>query len=191
MFDLIKKGDSVLDVGCGNGRLLDALKEKDVQYLGLDFSEQLIAQARAKYPDNEFRVADLTVEVKLPKQYDAVFLVAVLNHFDVEHQDFVMRQVNSFLKPGGLLLMTNWNLWNILYKKSVWQAEKLADGVKTVWRSGSVKATLYYYPFTKRRISRLLTRNGFEIVQNFYSRRGSKSNIFLAQNIVTVAKKIN
>ncbi|MFA5994708.1 MAG: methionine biosynthesis protein MetW, partial [Parcubacteria group bacterium] len=46
----IKEGDRVLDFGCGNGRLLEILQEKKMQYYGVDVSQRLIALAQAKYP---------------------------------------------------------------------------------------------------------------------------------------------
>ena len=42
----IQRGDKVLDVGCGNGRLLKVLE--GVEYLGVDGSEVLIKEAKKK-----------------------------------------------------------------------------------------------------------------------------------------------
>ncbi|MBI2459383.1 MAG: class I SAM-dependent methyltransferase [Parcubacteria group bacterium] len=45
----VKNGDRVLDVGCGNGRLLEAFGEKKISYLGVDNSEKLIETARKNF----------------------------------------------------------------------------------------------------------------------------------------------
>jgi len=42
----IKTKHSVLDIGCGNGRLLDIIDKKNVQYTGVDSSESLIEIAK-------------------------------------------------------------------------------------------------------------------------------------------------
>lgn len=43
----VQAGDSILDFGCGTGRLADLLPE-GVDYLGIDWSEGVIKQARAR-----------------------------------------------------------------------------------------------------------------------------------------------
>jgi len=44
--DMVKNGDRVLDVGCGNGRLIEAFRNKKISYLGVDNSEKLIEAAQ-------------------------------------------------------------------------------------------------------------------------------------------------
>ena len=57
----IKPTDSVLDAGCGYGRLLDLMpKEWKGNYLGIDISPELTAKAIVLHPDHHFRVNDLT-----------------------------------------------------------------------------------------------------------------------------------
>jgi ubiquinone/menaquinone biosynthesis C-methylase UbiE len=49
---------SILDVGCGDGRFLNVLKNVE-RKIGIDFSESMLSIAREKYPDTEFGLVDL------------------------------------------------------------------------------------------------------------------------------------
>ncbi len=104
---------SVLDVGCGNGRLLLGLPEK-VKYTGIDFSAVLLEKAVEMHPDAHFIETDITkpdIWTHLP-QYDYIFCIAVIHHLATrKEQLFVLNQIKKHLKPGGKCLITAWNLW--------------------------------------------------------------------------------
>lgn len=56
----IQPSDSILDIGCGWGRLLDLLPEGwNEEYLGIDISPDFIKIAREKYPERSFGVGDV------------------------------------------------------------------------------------------------------------------------------------
>ncbi|HCW31121.1 TPA: hypothetical protein DGD59_00140, partial [Candidatus Collierbacteria bacterium] len=57
----VKSGSSVLDVGCGNGRLLLGLPEK-TKYTGLDISKELLKEAERAHPEHKFYETDITKE---------------------------------------------------------------------------------------------------------------------------------
>ncbi|NQT49189.1 class I SAM-dependent methyltransferase [Candidatus Kuenenbacteria bacterium] len=198
----VKSGDKVLDVGCGNGRLVKSLesKVKSGGYLGIDNSEGLIDQAQKAYPENKFEVMD-ALDLNLPENsMDAVFMIAVLNHFPKEKQAQVLKNVRKVLKPGGKLLMVNWNLWNRDNLKSIWKNIPLIKilfgqrGVTTHWKTTGVDVPLYYYAFMRGEIKRLLKKNGFKITTNYYSAKndpdqpGKQSSWLRGLNIVTVAE---
>lgn len=50
-------GRSVVDVGCGAGRAVRELAERGVRAVGVDPSEQMIAVARGRWPEEDFRLA--------------------------------------------------------------------------------------------------------------------------------------
>src|SRR5438270_10165961 len=68
---LIPEGARVLELGCGAGNLLAALRPSFG--VGIDFSDAIIAQARKAHPDLNFLVGDIE---------EAAFIQTVLGPFD-------------------------------------------------------------------------------------------------------------
>ncbi len=80
---ILRDGDNVLDVACGNGTLLGALSKKaSVHGFGVDLSEQMIAAARERYPDCTFAVSAC---VPLPFENESMDVITVscaFHHFE-------------------------------------------------------------------------------------------------------------
>jgi len=115
----VKQNSSILDVGCGNGRLLLGLPKK-IKYLGMDISKELLKEAEKANPNQKFLETDITKEQiwKHLPQFDYIFCIAVLHHLPTEKdQLFVLKQIQKHLKPKGKVLITAWNLWQPRYIK--------------------------------------------------------------------------
>jgi SAM-dependent methyltransferase len=84
-------GKKILDFGCGKGDFYQFLKDSgiSVEYSGFDINEKLIAAARLKYPDADFRVFDTDRHV-LDEDFDYIFLCGVFN-LRVDGLDEVIR----------------------------------------------------------------------------------------------------
>lgn len=109
----VKDGDSVLDVGCGNGRLIKAFEGKKVKYVGVDASEKLIELARNEVAGYEFLVANILELGKIPQvNFDYVFSIAVLHHLPGEKLRVdALRQLKNKIKNDGKIILTVWNFW--------------------------------------------------------------------------------
>jgi ubiquinone/menaquinone biosynthesis C-methylase UbiE len=74
----------ILDVGCGEGFVLERLRPRlpDVETFGLDRDLRALAEARARCPDMMAQVADAH-ELPYPGQsFDVVLCLEVLEHMD-------------------------------------------------------------------------------------------------------------
>lgn len=111
----VKDGDKILDVGCGNGRLLEALGGRKISYLGIDNCESLIEKARERFGgmEWEFKVGDISKLGDVPEfGFDYVFCFAVLHH--IPGRDLrvsALRQLKNKIKDGGKIILSVWNLW--------------------------------------------------------------------------------
>jgi SAM-dependent methyltransferase len=78
------EGLSVLDVGCGNGVMFEMIRERrlDLDYLGIDVTENLLRVARQLFPAeaHRFRQMSLYDLKKLRRKFDAVVCRHVLEH---------------------------------------------------------------------------------------------------------------
>jgi methionine biosynthesis protein MetW len=78
--DMIEPGSSVLDIGCGDGTLLQYLREKkDAKVKGIEISQKARELAKAK--GMEVILADITKDnFKLSETFDYIILADVLEH---------------------------------------------------------------------------------------------------------------
>ena len=197
-----KTGGRILDAGCGNGRLSEIFEKIKVDYIGIDSSEKLIAAAQVKYPSLKFKVADI-LDLPLPAaEFDAVFLIAVLQHVpSAELRLKALLNISRVLKPGGFLLMTNWNLWQPIFRKSRLKYKLLKffgrskldfNDMFKAWKSaqGEIITERYLHGFDCPEIEELMNQAGFKIIKNFYSLKGQAAGQKDGRNIVTIGKKI-
>jgi len=91
-------GERILDLGCGTGALTAAIAEGGAEVLGVDQSEEMISQARKKYPALKFEALDARA-LRFNAEFDAVFSNAVLHWIPEAEQ--VIAGVAQALRPGG------------------------------------------------------------------------------------------
>ncbi|GAB4055832.1 class I SAM-dependent methyltransferase [Catellatospora paridis] len=103
---MIAPGATVLDAGCGSGRVGAALAERGHTVLGVDADPTLIEAARQDFPDVEWVVGDLT-ELDLrshgqPRLFDAAILAGnVMLYLAPDTEAEVLRQVAAHVRPDG------------------------------------------------------------------------------------------
>ncbi len=195
----VKSGGSVLDVGCGNGRLVELFgvnsKQQivnSIEYVGIDQSVKLIEIAKKRNPGVEFHVAEIT---KLPfedNSFDAIYCIAVFCHIPPGFHQQALAEMKRVLKPGGKIIMTNWNAFNSWVQNKVTLGKYTTDDQKNFivpWRSGEkILAHRYYYGFTKKELEELFTQSGFEILENYFTKKGNVVEVDTGENLVSIVK---
>ena len=93
-----KAGERILDLGCGTGVLTAEIAACGAQVLGIDRSQEMVEQARNKFPTLQFEVVDAT-RLEFSSEFDAVFSNAVLHW--IPEAEKVISGIARALKPGG------------------------------------------------------------------------------------------
>ena len=102
VYDNVRRGSSVLDLGCGEG-MLALLKRKGVYLAGVDFSPELVGLARR----NGYDVACTGQVTELPfatASFDYVVSLDVLGHIPFDEKDALLAEVRRVLKPRGVTM---------------------------------------------------------------------------------------
>jgi 2-polyprenyl-3-methyl-5-hydroxy-6-metoxy-1,4-benzoquinol methylase len=98
-------GKSILDIGTGNGYMLDAAKEFGMQCYGLELSKYASKVASKKFPGRIFNSA--IGDIRTDRMFDIITMTDLIEHLQDVRKDF--SKISSLLKDGGHLLMTTPN----------------------------------------------------------------------------------
>lgn len=96
---------SVLDAGCGAGRMSRYLADRGCAVQGIDLSPGMVGQARNAHPDLPFVVASLTAIPFPDTTFAGVLLWYSTIHTSPGLQSAVYAEVARVLRPGGHVLV--------------------------------------------------------------------------------------
>jgi len=145
----------ILDIGCGNGRFLEILREHGDpawELVGVDFDERAVSQCRnAGFEAYAVRVEDYTAE---RETFDGIVMLQLIEH--VEDPVAVATRAFELLKPGGCFIVETPNLAGLDYR--LFQGQS--------W--GHYHFPRHWNLFSTASLHRMLTDRGFEIERTDY-----------------------
>lgn len=99
-------GMSVLDAGCGTGRVAIELAARGFTVVGVDADARMLATAQSKAPDLEWIHADLSaLDPAASGPFDLVLLAGnVMIFLEPGTEAAALQQLTARLAPGGLLV---------------------------------------------------------------------------------------
>lgn len=144
---LIAPGQSVLELGCGRGDLLAALKP--ALGVGVDFSEEMIRAARRRHPHIRFVHTDAHA-LDLTEKFDVIVLSDLVN--DLWDVQTVLQQVSQLSTPRTRIIINSYSrLWEPVLNVAKWL--------------GLAKPTLYQNWLTVEDIASLLNLADCEVIK--------------------------
>ncbi len=203
----ITSGMTIVDIGCGAGQLVEVLHKtgKNVNYIGVDISSALLAEAwnafgsqyhnvSCKWQESDMETLELDSE-----SCDVICFIASLHHIpSTQSRNKIIQQAYNWLKPGGYICSANWYTWTRIFWKKFHLCRQailhpfrvfIKGDIFIPWKNkgGEVLASRYIHSFRKNELKDILNKNGFKIVQNsIYSR---KKKLSIASAVCTIAQK--
>lgn len=177
----VKDGDRILDVGCGNGRLLKAFAGKAISYIGTDLSASLIGLAKKNYgqsaggSDCKFYVGDiLNLDRDVAGQFEWIFSIAVIHHLpSPELRIKALKNLQSKLVPGGRIVISVWRPWGnkkmvrellrTIGRKLIGRHPYAWNDLVFAWHNN--QSLRYYHLFTKCELKKLMKKSGLQIIE--------------------------
>lgn len=99
--------DSLLDVGCGDGRFLAEASERfpKIATMGIDYSERAINFAKSFNPSLSYKWEDIT-KSDSEQRFDVITLIEVLEHIPPSSIADFLNAINSRLNSNGTIVLT-------------------------------------------------------------------------------------
>jgi tRNA (cmo5U34)-methyltransferase len=104
---LPKRVDRVLDLGCGDGRMLGIVREArpDALGVGLDFSPPMLEAARERFAEDgavQILIHDLADPLPDLGSFDLVVSAFAIHHLEDQRKRELYGEVFARLEPGGV-----------------------------------------------------------------------------------------
>ncbi len=187
---------SILEFGCGSGRLISFLNsniiDKKIDYIGVDISQKLLDYAQKENPKNKFICDDIINYITKNKQetFDFIIWIASLQHIPTYKENvFLMKNFYKTLKYNWKLIIINRSFsrrFILKYFKYI-----LSSIIKTIYTFGTHNRrnlniprkndkkiyNRFYHIFSKKEIWLIWKMSWFKVKQLIYiDRSGQKTN---------------
>jgi len=160
--DLLGGKKRVLEVGCGIGRDAAELIAKGCAYTGIDASWGMLALARERVPEGDFKRMDFRKLEFSDDDFDGFWAAASLLHVPKNEVCAVFSEIKRILVPGGIGFV------------SVKEKTNMDEGFIREEKAGGIER--YFSFYDKDEFETVLKRSGFEILRSHKKQENDPSN---------------
>lgn len=142
----IKDGGVVLDVGSGDGiysGIFYSVKARKVD--AIDIDKEAIKNAKNLYSRKNIKFINIGVQdwLKTKKKYDAIFMFAVIEHFEFEEGLKILKSIKNSLNKNGIFfgstpMFKNEGAYNFEHKNEFHSKEDLVKFLHRVFSKVSI-----------------------------------------------------
>lgn len=146
----IKENDTILDIGCGEGRFLNYLsnKYKNITLFGLDISDEMIRIARKERVRNTNYIIGESENIPLSnKSVNTIFCLNSFHHFPNPSNSF--EEMKRLLKPDGEIIIGDIWVFPVM--------RELINAYLPFSKSGDVKM------YSKKDLKKIINPLGLEL----------------------------
>lgn len=163
-----RRGEKILDVGCGVGTFVFHSAKRGADGLGVDYSKESVRMARqlvGRYTiagSARFVAAEVFHLPFKDSAFDKITAVDFIEHIRLEEKDFFLSEVRRVLKDNGIVIIFTPNKIREDIGAFYWGARHL------FFRHKVPKNDLHYGLINKADFEKLLKKNGFSFDFHYY-----------------------
>lgn len=176
--DLIKAykpNGLLLDIGCGNGSLLNIAKKEDFDVIGVETNVQIAEFVKNNYNIRveEYPIEDIKFENDI---FDIIILFDVLEH--LPDPMGTLSECYRICKPDGLLFLKVLNIYEFyLHQFLIWRILRKLLRPKTYHAIIDLQAFDHVYHFSVSTLKNLLVKSGFRHIRIHVMNKGIPKHI--------------
>lgn len=161
--EIEKDGGKLLDIGCGNGRNINGLK--NLQSYGVDTCKEFIEICLKRGLNvKEGSMCDISFR---ENYFDHLICIAAFHHLATKERRLkALQEMSRILKPGGTMLVSVWSKEQPSSSKK--NFEDYGDNFVS-WNKYGVTHTRYYYIFKKTELEDLFSETSWKIKSYFWN----------------------
>ena len=178
----LKKGGKILDIGFGDGKLLEILFQEGYQSYGVDFSESNINFTKKLFKERgesiQLEIGDISRIPFQDKFFDVIIASEILEHLNDQILKMGLNELFRVLKENGTLLAT------VPYQENLEPEKTSCPNCGAVFHRWGHEQS-----FNEEKLKKLLSGAGFT-KNNVSGKNFTDSNLNIFGKLESVAKKM-